>query len=361
MSSVVIDEYELPIPMPELERIAKHLRDIDVFCAGPTAGDIYNWRTCRRAHADGVTVTAILDRNVLKDVISLVSTAKRDFVGRIEDRARFGAAIMTYLLCSNILIDPALAAYEEPINAESELDVFRRADEGDAAMFAEVALGFTDRLNARCLPVLEQSRKPLPNWRDVPRKSEYRVAVLKVADLELRALNPYERISDFIQWTFDSYIFLPAAMNLAIQQFRQDRSKPVLRKITSTDRGRALRAVDNAVWDLTVAAQWAQRVTTQLEDKKFWVLCSRDRALKALAKTLHFSRDIGQTRESALREIFVSGWGASLGAELGTQTMRLMNDRTNPSRWSNQPNFAERIAQMTAEFEVRLRTWQPRT
>src|SRR5438128_2749115 len=78
MSTIVIDDYELPVPLPDLERVAAILRENDVFCAGPTAGDIYNWLTCRKAHADGVTVLALLDRNVLNDVVTLARTAIGD-------------------------------------------------------------------------------------------------------------------------------------------------------------------------------------------------------------------------------------------------------------------------------------------
>lgn len=345
--------------MADLELIATKLRELDVFCAGPTAGDIYNWVSCRKSHADGVALGAILDRNVLKDVISLASSAEKGFRDPIEERARSGAAVMAYLLCCNILVDPGLAVHEGTTNAEEELELFRRADEGDAAMFAEVALGRAKRLNARCLATLERSRVQDTVWGDVPGKSEHRVAVLKIATLELSSLSHRERMEHFITWTFDNYIFLPAAMNLAIHQFRPQRSNPVLRHTASADRARALRAVDNAVWDLTIGSNWAERVTRQLHEKKFWILCSRDDGLKALAKTLHFSRDVGQTRESALGRLFADAWGASHGGRLAARTLQLMLAHRDDRRWSNQPGFAQRIIQMTAELEAHFLDWRP--
>src|ERR1700724_2464717 len=93
-STVEMYEYELPVPIRDLDRIAGILRGKDVFRAGPTAGDIYSWKTCRKAHADGVTVVALLDRNVLNDVVILARTASGDSIGPLPARARFGAAAM---------------------------------------------------------------------------------------------------------------------------------------------------------------------------------------------------------------------------------------------------------------------------
>jgi hypothetical protein len=76
-----------------------------------------------------------------------------------------------------------------------------------------------------------------------------------------------------------------------------------LRRVASSDTQRALSAVDNAVWDLTLATHWADRVTDQLPQKRFWVLCSRD---NALAKNLLFSQEAGQTRETATRTIYIA-------------------------------------------------------
>lgn len=359
MSSVALDEYELPIPMADLERIAANLRELDVFCPGPTAGDIYDWLSCRKAHADGVTIAAILDRNILKDVIELARSARSDFEGPMVDRARFGAAVMAYALCSNILIDPGLTVHEQPVSAADDLSLFRQADEADAAMYAEVALGRAQRLKHNSLPSVQMDRAPRPAWGSVRGNDAYRLAVLKIAVLELAPLNGYARIEQFVEWSSANYIFLPAALNLAVHQFRSQRSNPVLRRVASPDRARALRAVDNAVWDLIVASDWAERVTRQLHEKKFWILCSRDEGLKALARNLHFSQEAGQTRESALQRIFVEAWGTPRGGHLTARLMELMIDQENPARWCNQPEFELRIASMTRELEQEFLAWQP--
>ncbi|HKP04995.1 MAG TPA: hypothetical protein VJU77_16710 [Chthoniobacterales bacterium] len=359
MPTIELYEYELPIAVDDLNRVADLLREAKVFCAGPTAADIYDWKACRKAHADGITVAALLDRNVFNDVVILARTASAEAVCPLSGRARFGAAVMSYLLCSNILVDPGLAVHEWPAGALEELTLFRRADETDAATFVEIALARADRIAPGELPPPKVHPTPQTFRGSVSGREEHRLAVLKICELELAALNPCEKIERFFRWTFDHYIFLPAAISLAAQQFSPSRRKPLLRRVASPDRQRAMSAVDNAVWDLLVAMHWAERVERQLSEKKFWILCSRDESLKALARNLHFSREAGQTRESALRTMFIDLWGSLDGGRLATHLLQLMLDAKNPIRWCNQDGFKERIDDMTRHLEHAFLSWQP--
>jgi len=330
-----------------------------VFCPGPTAGDIYNWQTCRRAHADGVTIVALLDRNILNDVVILAQTATSDFADPLPDRARFGAAVMAYLLCCNILVDPGLAVHEWPTDALEKLTLFRRADEADASIYIDIALQRAEGFARTDLPPPKVRPSPETRWGNVSGREEHRLAVLKIAKLELASLSRYQKIEKFFDWTFNNYVFLPAAISLAAQQFGPRSSKRILRRVATADRQRALSAIDNAAWDLTVAMHWAERGTKQLQEKRFWILCSRDEALKALAKNLHFSRDAGQTREDALQTMFTELWGVSDGRRLAARLLALMIDAKNPTRWCNQPGFEQRIAVMTHDLEEEILAWQP--
>jgi len=109
--------------------------------------------------------------------------------------------------------------------------------------------------------------------------------------------------------------------------------------------------VDNAVWDLLVAMHWSERVVRQLPEKKFWLPCSRDEALKRLATNLHFSSDVGESRENAIRQLFVDLWGYSDGVRLSARLLNLMADAENARRWCNQPGFEAKISRMTRELE----------
>lgn len=356
---VEIYEYGLPVSERDIQRIANVLRKNDVFCPGPTAGDIYNWRVCRKAHADGVTVVALLDRNVLNDVVALARTATSPVANRLSDRGRFGAAVMAYLLCCNILVDPGLAVHEWPTDGLKKLTLFRRADEADAVLYVNIALGRANRFAPSDLPPPKVGLSSETLSGNVSGRKEHRLAVLKIAELELTPLSHYQKIEKFFEWTFNNYVFLPTAMNLAIQQFGPRRSKPILRRVASADRQRALAAVDNAAWDLTVAMHWAERATKQLSEKKFWVLCSRDEALKALARNLHFSQDAGQTKEGALQKSFMDWWGTGDGNALSKRLLALMEDSHNPIRWCHQPQFENRISDMTRDLEARFLAWKP--
>jgi hypothetical protein len=350
MPTLEIYEYELPVPVEDLERVQRILRDTDIFCAGPTAADIYDWRACRKAHADGVTVLALIDRNVLNDVVALASSATSNSTEALPNRARLGAAVMAYLVCCNIIVDPGLAVHEWPRDAVEKLNLFRRADEVDAVDFVNIALNRAHRLAPDKLPPKVDPTVEILSGK-VPGREDYRLAVLKIAELERGPLQSLRKIEQFLDWTFHEYIFLPAATALAAQQFSPARSKPLLRRVSSADRQRVLSAIDNAVWDLLVASHWADQVVKQLSQKRFWILCSRDEALKALAKNLHFSRDAGQSREGALRKMYVDLWGSSQGTRLADRLLTLMVDANNTSRSCNKPGFEGRIANMIRELE----------
>ena len=359
MPTIELYDYELPVPISDLEQLQRILVNNDVFCSGPTAGNIYNWRTCRKAHADGVEVLALFDRNVLNDVVSLALTVTTEPGAPLSSRARFGAAVMGYLLCCNITIDPGLAVHEWPADAVHKLTLFRRADEVDATVYVDIALERADRILPDQLPPPKVRPGSESIRREVSGLEEHRLAVLKIAELERSALPPRQKLEQFFDWTFNHYIFLPSAITLAAQQFAPSRTKPLLRRVWSEDRQRALLAVDNATWDLVVASHWAERVTKQLPAKKFWVLSSRDEALKTLAKRLHFSQDAGESQESAVRRVFVDLWGTSNGTLLSERLLALMGDNKNPARWCNQAHFDERISGMTREFEARFLSWKP--
>lgn len=142
--------------------------------------------------------------------------------------------------------------------------LFRRADEADAATFVEIALARRDRFGPGELPPPKVQPTPETLRGSVLGREEHRLAVLKICELELATLNPREKIERFFTWTFNHYVFLPAAISLAAQQFAPSRRKPLLRRFASRDRQRAMLAVDNAVWDLLFAMHWAERVERQL-------------------------------------------------------------------------------------------------
>jgi hypothetical protein len=190
MPTLEIYEYELPVPVEDLERVQRILRNNHAFCAGPTPADIYDWRACRKAHADGVTVLALIDRNVLNDVVTLASTATTDSTEPLANRARFGAAVMAYLLCCNIVVDPGLAVHEWPTDALDKLTLFRRADEADAAIYVDIALERKDRFARHELPPPKVAPTLQTVRGKVSGREEHRLAVLKIAEMSMRRTAP---------------------------------------------------------------------------------------------------------------------------------------------------------------------------
>src|SRR5436189_3080349 len=116
---------------------------------------------------------------------------------------------MVYLLVCNILVDPGLAVHEWPTDGLEKLTLFRRADEADAVLYVNIALGRANRFTPSDLPPpkVGVSSKTLSG--NVSGREEHRLAVLKIADLELTPLSHYQKIEKFFEWTFNNYVFLP--------------------------------------------------------------------------------------------------------------------------------------------------------
>lgn len=353
-------DFELPISISDIEQIQIILKDQDIFLSPRNDIDRYDWQTFRLAAAEGGTETvALFDRNVFSDVVSIARSAEIDQAPASIERARIGAAVMAFLQCSNVLIEPNLALYEEPNGAFKDFRLFRRADEVDARIYTEIALGRLDRISGFQLPPPKVEPKPEDFTRPFKGAEAHRIAVLKIAELELSTLPPLKKLKQFLRWVFHEYVFLPAAVTLAAQQFAPPRGKPLLRNLRSTDRQKALHGVENAVWDLLVAMNWAERVLEQKQKKRFWLLCSRDEALKQLASRLLFTSIEGESRDVALRRIFSELWGAELGRSLSREMVSLMDDKDNLARKVNQPNFDQHFDTLEAELKRRVLNWQP--
>ncbi|MBV9128000.1 MAG: hypothetical protein JO117_07945 [Verrucomicrobia bacterium] len=364
MSELRLYDFELPISLADMERLQVMLREMGIFCTCPTDIDRYNWQTYGMAAAEHNTDTrAFFDRNVFSDVVSLARSSDLDEAPASIERGRMGAAVMAFLQCCNIMIEPSLALYEEPAGANQDLRLFRRADEVDARIYTEIAFGRLDRIPRGQLPPPKIEPQPIDFARAIKGARIHRIAVLKIAQLELSNLRPLTKLKQFLDWVFHDFVFLPAAITLAAQQFAPSRGKPLLRHLRSLDRQQALRGIQNAVWDLLVAMSWSEEVLKQKQEKRFWLLCSRDESLKQLASKLLFIPVQGESREVALRRIYSELWGQELGRALSSEVMSLITDKDSPRRKCNQsePDFEQHIDALEIELEQRVLDWRPQS
>lgn len=354
------EAYHIPISRSDLEAIEAVIRQHEIFCAPVTGVDIYKILTWRRETANyGTGVYALFDRNVLSDVIQLARPAAAGLAEDCGERGRVGAALMAFLQCSNIVIEPNIALYENASRANEELGLFRRADEVDSGVYTDIALGRKNSIPPESLPVLG---KPLPQVNfdmAIKGRRNLRIATLKIAELELLELPALQKMELFLQWSFSEFLVLAGPVLLAAAYFTPRREGSVLKSLRSADRQKALAAVSNAVWDLQMIYHWAKRAGQQQKENSFWLFCSRDKALKHIARAFLCSSDEPNAVDANLKKFLEKMWGSQDGAHLAELMRSLEREQHSPDRMVNAGASNDYADQLAAQIESSFLSWRP--
>ena len=265
---------------------------------------------------------------------------------------------MAFLQSSNILIEPSMALYENPARASLEMMLFRRADNVPTAIYAEIATGRLSHLPAWALPP-DSGAMPQANFHQHIRgRRNLYVAMLKVANLELSELSPVEKMAEYLRWSHSEFLFLVTVMLFACTYFTPRRVGALLKDVRSPDRSRALAGVCNAVWDMHMIVEWNRRVQRHNTENRYWILCSRDRALKAVARFVHCDGEVAGADRAALRTFFAGYWAASDASRLVELAGELLADQSNPLRCVNQIVDSSYVDHLAADLEASLLAWR---
>ena len=360
MSYEYFASYQIPISVDDLERVESIVREHELICAFVPDGsaDPYRCVTWREQAAHhGTEVCALFDRNVLVDVLSLVRPALARRHDPCEERGRTGAALMAFLQCSNVVIDPGMALYENPDRAKEELSLFRRADNVRATIYAELALGRLQHLPPETLPAAPEKLPEVNFHQHLKGRRNLLIGLLKVANLDLSTLAPAEKMKAFFRWSHSEFLFLTPVILFAGAYFTPRRKSPLLKDLRSADRRKALSAVNNALWDMQVIVEWTRRVRRHQDGNRYWILCSRDRALKAIAREILYDDDTPDAGMVGLRAYFNEHWDGPSANEIVTLAEELDNDRMNPQRRANQPVNQAFVDGLVRDLTADLMAW----
>jgi hypothetical protein len=272
----------LPIPIADLKQIETMLCVEAPFCTSFPEEDVYSIKLYLEQSAlHDTTVCMMIDRNVFARVVDLASGA------RAKQEHRIPAAIMAFAQCARVEIEPNLALYEgvatQAVNrASHDLAMFRAADNHNPSEFADIALGRSTKLHGSLTPKPHDVNLEVLTGR-LRQYSFVYPLVLKIAVIELEGGPMTQRMHRFLDWAYENWYFSAAATTLAAMCFSKAPPKDVLKNLRSSDRSLALHGLRNCAWDLTYITWWLQRVKQQDHDKKLYVLCSCDRALRSVA------------------------------------------------------------------------------
>ena len=352
----------LPIAEEDLRRVEAIVREHDIFCAFGCDDDqdpyqVITWHEQRVLYGSEICVQ--LDRNVLSDVLSLAHPASSGSREPCSERGRIGAAILAFLQMSDAKIEPGIALQENPARGPEELALFRRADNVDPLVYVEIALGRLSHLPPEALPNYNRPLSKDNFHKHIKGRRNLLIGLLKVADLELSPLPPVEKMLELLRWSHRDFLFLANVVLLAGAFFSPRRTRPLLKDLRSNDRAKAFAAVNNALWDLQGILSWVRRVKSHQTGNRYWLLCSRDKALKDLAISSICDADEPDADRNGFKAYLERYWSPKEADEIFASAMSLQNDRENPDRRVNQPQDESHIEGMRAELEARLLNWRP--
>jgi len=124
--------------------------------------------------------------------------------------------------------------------------------------------------------------------------------------------SPFDKFMRFIDWAYEEYIIMSVAIVFGSVLF-SERFSGMLKNIGSENKKKVLKGVRNATWDMQVAYYWSQKAFRKKEDGIFWLLCTADKALKAIAGSLIVT---GDELERKKVDVFCKYYGDEKGKQI---------------------------------------------
>ena len=320
-----------PIPSVDFQQIEGAVRESGVLTCFDSSVDPASAVRFVSEKVRFLTETrALIDLNVFRDILAL----GRPDPGRDAGHRRLAAAIAIFSQAAEILIEPCMALYESPSDAERELELFHRIDNADPKELLQV---FNGKRTSVTLPDLIEpvSIDQAALKRPLHGSALLEIALLKLATLLRERLTNFERIERFLIWCHDEFLFIQEPVILAIHQLAGNRPKPLLRGYNKTCPSERLEGVRNALWDCLLIREWTRRLERQATKGEIWLLASRDDTLRDYARKLVIAdlgvNDAAQVLDSTIESI----WPLHQARKISELYHRLTANPENPSRLFN--------------------------
>jgi hypothetical protein len=354
----------LPVNLHDLFSVEQILRRADIIRIGVGKDDFDQYSTLsyqeQIQHYD-TKFYALLDRNLMTDVISIVRGTPiiQGKTGGVNSRI-LASALMCFLLASDTMLDPTIALYEFTNSTEStdytqaneELSLFESAHKVAPQIYADLALGRTEELKSEHIPPI--SDNPIKITKDFYGWRLHYGFILKLALLELSNISAPQKIKNYIFWMWKDYFFGAAATDFAIIYFSNNRIKNMVKNLRSGDKQKVLKGLRNAAWDIAILNYWGKKFLAQKQQNKFWMFCTADKALKQIANRI-ITNAVGDDKLlNDLKGTFINTLGKQDGEELTSFYIELDHTRDDPNRRFNRLNSIEELNSLVTEMECEL-------
>lgn len=346
-------------PLADLQQIASVLEQADVFVPGYIPPDIGMYHLMGHFYGsmvDKVSLVLLPDRNIVSRLAKATTGCEAD------DQQRLSAAVLAFAQCLDIQIEPSIAYHElGPAQgnaaAYEELARFRLADKSHPSAWIDLALGRSGSISSLGDPlVVADSRdltRPLHRWR-----CNY-IAALKIGELELLPLAPFERTLKLLEWMHNDFILAGPAAIFACHYFAPSfPRKRLLKGLKSEHRERALAGAANAAWDITHLSEFARHANDAHGSNTRYVFASLDEGLRRIAKTL-FTATIEDPALDRLAVALAAWWPNNQARAIADSLLDFSRRVRDPAWYEQQRNSPNAIPEFIAQGEARLRAWSP--
>lgn len=343
----------------DLQCIEKMIRDSDSITAMWPV-DLFDRYSLgayvRETHVHESKFFALFDRNIYTDIIAV---AKSGGTKPHTAQQRVACALLAFLQLAEVIIEPnqAISEYVDSGHHEEavrELRLFRAVDNLDSRILIELALGQRTDIPASMLNLPGVESVELKSGEDFRSWRIHYGFVLKLALIELQEGKPVEKLERFIDWVYKDYVFTTSAILFASVYFSNKRFKGMVKSIGSGDKDRVLRGLRNTTWDLTIAHYWYNKAIARKADGIFWLLCTADRALKAIAGSALLVHTLPGELEQKKRAVFCNYLGDEKGGQIHDKLTNLEKRRGDSSRRASSLGHISNLYPVADELEKEL-------
>jgi hypothetical protein len=346
-------------PYRELLALGEYIEAADVLTPGyipPPVGLCHPDGFIYEKNFEDVKTVLLPDRNVA----SRFAQIAKGFL--VDGAVRPIAALLAFSHFLDIEVEPSVAFHELAHKhgnaiANEELAWLRQADNADAHMKLNVALGLTERLVELAPPVSIGELDlafPLRRWR-----RNY-IVTLKIGELELAGLPHLDRMLALLDWMHRDFIVAGPAAMLACIYFAPN-SPPrrgLLKQLQSADRTRAIGGTKNAAWDITHLSDFVHRVNEATDGSTRYLFASLDRNLHYIARSLFDFGTDGIRQDNIVNEL--GKWWPQAHARVIAERMAgLFESIDHPERAARHPQVTGFVDRLIHSGEAALLQWSP--
>lgn len=344
-------------PLDELQQIASMLEKADVFVPGyipPDAGMYHLGGHFYGSMVDKISLVMLPDRNIVSRLAKATTGSEAD------DQQRLAAAVLAFAQCLEIQIEPSIAYHElGPAQgnaaAYEELARFRLADKSHPRAWIDLALGRSDSISSLGEPAAiaddRDLTRPLHRWR-----CNY-IAALKIGELELLPLTPFERALKLFEWMRDDFILAGPAAIFACHYFAPGfPRKRLLKGLRSEHRERALVGAANAAWDITHLSEFVRHANNAHGSDTRYLFASLDEGLRRIARTL-FTATIEDPAMNDLASALAAWWPNDQARTIADRLSDVFQRGRDPAWYERQRNNPNAIPEFITQGEACLRAW----